>query len=86
MIFQNTLELAGFIQNAAINETGLRDLGIWMFQERENGNPISQEERKWMFELMCESLRKAKYLILNETFDFIPDRLKSAYDFKNVAR
>lgn len=83
-IFSNCIELQGFIQRTAERETGLTNLAIYCIQERKAGRPVSESDRAWMLSLMYESLRKKQYSILNDMFDFIPDRLKGARLFPTV--
>lgn len=82
-VFSNTLNLAGWLNNLAWD--GLNNLGVACVLDRKAGEPeVTKEERAWMFQLILESVRKKHYQIMNETFDFIPDRVKNAKMFKTI--
>jgi len=70
-IFRNCINFEGWVNFIARQETDISNCGLAFIQAAKEGQPVSEEERRWIWELVCESMRKKRYQIINETFDFL---------------
>ena len=85
-IFNNTMAVGGFIRNSLRKEHDLQNYGMDFITARNEGNPVSAEEKLWIIQLCNESYKKAKYMMINDLYDFIPERLKNAKLFYEEVR
>lgn len=70
-IFSNCLNFESWVDYISRVETDLIDCGLAFHQAMKEGNPVMPEEKRWIWDLINESMAKKRYMIINETFEFM---------------
>ncbi len=75
-IFSNTLEFEAFVNRVTRSETP-NNQGVAFVIARKEGAPVSDDDKKWINEIINESVAKKRYTVVNDLWDFVPERIKN---------